>query len=121
MARKLRQVVGVVAALAIAMTPLSGPASAIPPNGCNTEWWEQNLGGGFDGCPTYNPPQQPSNGCPTGFAPRGGNACYPDPRPPTPGSAAEQFEQENQQRREEILQTEGRSGWYPGCNTMPMC
>lgn len=109
MAWKLRQMIGIMAALVIALTPLSGPASAIPPNGCNTEWWEQNLGGGFDGCPTYNPPQRPSNGCPTGFSPRGG-ACYPAPPPPAPGSAAERFEQEDQQWLEEILRRAGRSG-----------
>lgn len=38
-----------------------------------------------------------------------------------PDSAIAQFEREQQRQREELLRTGGRSGWYPGCNTTPMC
>lgn len=38
-----------------------------------------------------------------------------------PGSAIWEFEQEDLRRQQEVLQSGGRSGWYPGCNTVPMC
>jgi hypothetical protein len=38
-----------------------------------------------------------------------------------PDSAIGRFEQEDQQRQQEVLQGRHQDGWYPGCNTTPMC
>lgn len=38
-----------------------------------------------------------------------------------PDSAVTRFEEEERQQQEELIESGGRSGWYPGCSTWPMC